>query len=61
LGTSLVGSKDTVATSSYPSLGVNVATGQTLYLRVYPYNSTSAAASGKSIMLANVVVSGVTN
>jgi hypothetical protein len=60
LETALSGAKDTVATNSYPSLGVKVATGQTLYLRVYPYN-TSGAASGKTIMLANVVVSGVTN
>jgi hypothetical protein len=60
LGTALGGTKDTVATSTFPSLGVSIAAGQTLYLRVYPYN-TSAAASGKSIMLANVVVSAVTN
>jgi lysophospholipase L1-like esterase len=60
LGTSIGGAKDTLVTSSYPSLGVNVAAGQTLYLRVYPYN-TSGAASGKSLMLTNVVVSGVTN
>jgi lysophospholipase L1-like esterase len=60
LGTSLSGVKDTLVTSSYPSLGVNVVAGQTLYLRVYPYN-TSGAASGKSIMLANVVISAVTN
>lgn len=32
----------------------------TLYLRVYPYN-TGGASSGKSLMLANVVISGVTN
>jgi hypothetical protein len=60
LGTALSGAKDTVVPSSYQSLGVNVAAGQTLYLRVYPYNTT-AAASGKSLMLANVVISGVTN
>ena len=60
LGTTLSGVKDTVVTSSYPSLGVSIAAGQTLYLRVYPYN-TSGAASGKSIMLANIVVSAVTN
>jgi lysophospholipase L1-like esterase len=60
LGTALMGVKDTVVTNSYPSLGVPVAAGQTLYLRVYPYN-TSAATSGKTIMLANVVISGVTN
>ena len=60
LGTSLSGVKDTLTTSSFPSLGVNVSAGQTLYLRVYPYNTTGAA-SGKSIMLANVVVSAVTN
>ena len=60
LGTGLTGAKDTVVTSSYPSLGVIVSAGQTLYLRVYPYNS-SGAASGKTIMLANVVVSAVTN
>ena len=60
LGTALSGAKDTVVPSSYQSLGVNVTAGQTLYLRVYPYNTT-AAASGKSLMLANVVISGVTN
>jgi lysophospholipase L1-like esterase len=60
LGTSLSGAKDTLVTSPYPSLGVPVAAGQTLYLRVYPYN-TSGATSGKTIMLANVVISGVTN
>jgi len=60
LGTALSGAKDTVVASSYQSLGVNITTGQTLYLRVYPYNTT-AAASGKSLMLANVVISGVTN
>ncbi len=60
LGTALKGVKDTLATSSYPGLGVNAVAGQTLYLRVYPYN-TSGADSGKSFMLANVIVSGVTN
>jgi lysophospholipase L1-like esterase len=60
LGTALSGVKDTLVTSSYPGLGVDAVAGQTLYLRVYPYN-TSAATSGKSLMLANVVVSGVTN
>lgn len=60
LGISLSGAKDTLVTSSYSGLGVSVVAGQTLYLRVYPY-STSAATSGKSIMLANVIVSGVTN
>jgi len=60
LGTALSGAKDTLATSTFPSLGVSIAAGQTLYLRVYPYN-ISGAASGKSIMLANVVVSAVTN
>jgi lysophospholipase L1-like esterase len=60
LGSAVAGAKDTLVTSSYPGLGVSVETGQTLYLRVYPYN-TSGAASGKSIMVANVVVSGVTN
>jgi lysophospholipase L1-like esterase len=60
LGTALSGVKDTVVTSNYPSLGVNITTGQTLYLRVYPYN-TSAATSGKTIMLANIVISAVTN
>ncbi len=60
LGTALSGTKDTLTTSSYPSLGVSVAAGQTLTLRIYPYN-TSGAASGKSIMLANVVISAVTN
>ncbi|HEY7375018.1 MAG TPA: GDSL-type esterase/lipase family protein, partial [Polyangia bacterium] len=60
LGASLSGAKDTLVTNSYASLGVPVAAGQTLYLRVYPYN-TGGAASGKSLMLANVVISGVTN
>lgn len=60
LGTALSGVKDTLVTSSYPGLGVDVAAGKTMYLRVYPYN-TSAATSGKSLMLANVIVSGVTN
>jgi hypothetical protein len=52
--------KDTLPPSTFPSLGVSIAAGQTLYLRVYPYN-ISGAASGKSLMLANVVVSAVTN
>jgi lysophospholipase L1-like esterase len=60
LGTALSGVKDTLTISSYPSLGVSIAAGQTLYLRVYPYN-TSGATSGKTIMLANVVISAVTN
>ena len=60
LGTALSGAKDTVVASSYQSLGVNITTGQTLYLRVYPYN-TGGATSGKTLMLANVIVSGVTN
>jgi len=60
LGTSLSGAKDTLVTNSSASLGVPVAAGQTLYLRVYPYN-TGGATSGKSLMLANVVISGVTN
>jgi len=60
LGTALMGVKDTVTTNAYPSLGVPVAAGQTLYLRVYPYN-TGGAASGKTLMLANVIISGVTN
>jgi lysophospholipase L1-like esterase len=60
LGTALSGSKDTLVISNYPSLGVATSTGQTLYLRVYPYNTTSAT-SGKSIMVANVIVSGVTS
>jgi len=60
LGMALQGVKDTVVTNSYPSLGVNVPAGQTLYLRVYPYNA-GGAVSGKSVMLANVVISGVTN
>src|SRR5262252_4838897 len=60
LGASLSGAKDTLVTNAYPSLGVPVAAGQTLYLRVYPYN-TGGATSGKTIMLANVVISGVTN
>jgi hypothetical protein len=60
LGTALSGVKDTVVVTPYPSLGVPVAAGQTLYLRVYPYNTT-AATSGKTLMLANVIISGVTN
>ena len=59
LGTSLGGAKDTLVTSSFPGLGVPIAAGQTLHLRVYPYNTT--AATGKSLMLANVIISGVTN
>jgi lysophospholipase L1-like esterase len=59
LGTTLGGPKDTLVMNSYPSLGVNIAAGQTLRLRVYPYNRT--AATGKFLMLANVVISGVTN
>jgi lysophospholipase L1-like esterase len=60
LGSALSGAKDTLVTSTYASLGVAIAAGQTLYLRVYPY-STAAAASGKSVMVANVVVSGAVN
>jgi len=60
LGTALSGVKDTVTTNSYPSLGVPVTAGQTLVLRVYPYN-TGGATSGKTLMLANVIISGVTN
>jgi len=60
LGTSLSSIKDTLATSSYQGLGVTIAAGQTLRLRVYPYYM-SGSPSGKSIMLANVVISGVTN
>jgi hypothetical protein len=59
LDTAISGAKDTLVTKEYPSLGIGIAAGQTLYLRVYPYNTT--AASGKSIMVANVVVSGVTS
>jgi hypothetical protein len=59
LGTGLGGAKDTLVTSTYPGVGVDITAGQTLHLRIYPYNTT--AATGKSIMLANVVVSGVTN
>jgi lysophospholipase L1-like esterase len=59
LETAISGAKDTLVTSNYPSLGVAISAGQTLYLRLYPYNTT-AAASGKSIMVANVVVSGIT-
>ncbi len=60
LRTALSGTKDTLTTNSYPGLGVSIAAGQTLDLRVNPYN-TSGAASGKSIMLASVVISAVTN
>jgi len=59
LDTALSGVKDTLVPSTYPSLGVPVAAGQTLYLRIYPYNT--GAATGKTIMLSNVVISGVTN
>jgi lysophospholipase L1-like esterase len=54
------GAKDTLVSSDYPGLGVAIEAGQTLTVRVYPY-SIAAAASGKSFLLANVVVSGVTN
>jgi hypothetical protein len=60
LATALSGVKDTLVPSSNASLGVNVTAGQTLTLRVYPYN-TGGATSGKTLMLANVVISGVTN
>ncbi len=60
LGTALSGVKDAVTPNSYASLGVLVSAGQTLVVRVYPYN-TGGAASGKTLMLANVVISGVTN
>jgi lysophospholipase L1-like esterase len=60
LGTALSGVKDTLVPSDSASLGVNVTAGQTLTLRVYPYN-TAGATSGKTLMLANVVISGVTN
>ena len=59
LGTGLNGPKDTLVTNTYPSLGLNITAGQTLRLRVYPYNTS--AATGKSVLLANVVISGVTN
>jgi len=60
LGTSLNGTKDTLMTNSFPSLGVSIAAGQTLRLRVYPYY-VGGSASGKSLMLANVMISAVTN
>jgi lysophospholipase L1-like esterase len=50
--------KDTASTKSYSGLGLSVAAGSTFYLRVYPY--LTAAATGKSLVLANVAVSGVT-
>ena len=53
------GAKDTLVASSFSSLGVNIPAGQTLRLRVYPYDTTLA--TGKSLMLANVIISGVTN
>jgi lysophospholipase L1-like esterase len=59
LGTTLGGPKDTLVMNNYPSLGLNIPAGQTLRLRVYPYNRT--VGTGKFIMLANVVISGVTN
>jgi lysophospholipase L1-like esterase len=58
LGSAINSGKDTLFNSSYPSLGVGISAGQTLYLRLYPYNTS--AGSGKSIMVANVVISGVT-
>lgn len=60
LGTNLPGAKDTLVPFNYTDVGVTVLAGQTLYLRVYPYNTATAAATGKSIMVANVVISGVT-
>jgi lysophospholipase L1-like esterase len=59
LQTGLGGAKDTLVESSFSSLGVNITAGQTLRLRVYPYDTTTT--TGKSLMLANVVISGVTN
>jgi lysophospholipase L1-like esterase len=58
LGSAINSGKDTLFNSNYPSLGVGINAGQTLYLRLYPYNTS--AGSGKSIMVANVVISGVT-
>ena len=49
LGTSLMGVKDMLTTNTFPSLGVAISAGQTLYLRVYPYN-TSGSASGSGAM-----------
>lgn len=59
LGGALSGAKDTLVHNDFPGLGVNVTAGQTFRVRVYPYDTTTT--TGKSIMLANVVVSGVTN
>jgi hypothetical protein len=59
LGADLNGVKDALTTNTYPGIGVNVSAGQTLRLRVYPYYTT--ASTGKFFMLANVVISGVTN
>jgi lysophospholipase L1-like esterase len=58
LGSAINSGKDTLFNSNYPSLGVGISAGQTLYLRLYPYNTS--AGSGKSIMVANVVIAGVT-
>ncbi len=59
LGAALGGAKDVLVHNDFPGLGVDVTADQTLRVRVYPYNTTTT--TGKSIMLANVVVSGVTN
>jgi lysophospholipase L1-like esterase len=58
LGTAINSGKDTLFNSNYPSLGMGINAGQTLTLRLYPYNTS--AGSGKSIMVANVVISGTT-
>lgn len=55
----LSGAKDTLVHNDFPSLGVTVSAGQTLRVRVYPYDTTPA--TGKSILQANITVSGVTN
>jgi lysophospholipase L1-like esterase len=58
LGAAISSGKDSLFTSTYSSLGVGLGAGQTLYLRLYPYNTS--AGSGKSFMVANVVIAGVT-
>jgi hypothetical protein len=60
IGANLMGAKDTLVPFTHTGLSVVVSAGQTLYLRIYPYNTAATAATGKSLMVANVVISGVT-
>lgn len=43
--------------STVPGLSVVISAGQTMYLRLYPYNTGEG--SGKSIMVANLAIAGV--